>query len=89
MSLDIIPSPHGFSWSGHQATLQVSAGGAGLQSAQKHAPAAYVSSVVSSTDLVISIHKSESVPHMPLTSAIKLLNWEANAKDKVKSRRGH
>ena len=85
MSLDIIPSPHGFSWSGHQATLPVSADGAGLQNAQKHAPAAYVSSVVSSTDLVISIRKSESVTHMPLMSAKELLNGKTNLEDKVKS----
>ena len=51
---DILGSPLGDKeW--HQATLPVSAGGAGLRNAQKHAPAAYVSSVISSTDLLSSI----------------------------------
>merc|ERR1712081_36064 len=84
---DILGSPLGDKeW--HQATLSVSAGGAGLRSAQKHAPAAYVSSVLSSTDLVCSICKSESVTHMPLMSAIELLNGETNSEDTVESLNG-
>ena len=71
----------------HQETLPVGAGWAGLQSAQKHAPAAYVSSIVS-TELVSSICKSESVTHMPLTSAIELPNGETNSEDTVKSLNG-
>ena len=62
----------------HQAKHPVSTGGSGLGSAHKHAPAAHVSCVVPSTDLVIRICRSESVTNTPLMSAIKLFNGETN-----------
>ena len=61
---------------------------AGLQSTQKHAPSAYVRSFISSTELMISICKSEFVMNIPVASGIELLNGETNSKNKVKSLKG-
>ena len=72
----------------HQAKLSVSMEGVGLQSTQKYAPAAYVRSFISSTDLIISICKSEFVRNIPVASGIELLNGETNSKDTVESLKG-